>query len=119
MTEEALWTSVDSRRGRWERVCRVADAPIGATIHVGSANRLALVNRGDEFFAFVDLCPHAHLPVTSGWIDKGVIVCGHHGARFDLKSGVALSVTDQPLKMLLTSVNDGDVFILIPSNMTY
>lgn len=120
MTEAAeLSAGVDPVQGRWERACSLDDLPVGGIVHVGSGGRLALIHRGGEFFAFVDLCPHAHLPVSSGWIDGGAIVCGHHGARFDLKTGVALDVTDQPLTMLPTRVSDGDVLIFIPPNMRF
>lgn len=72
-----------------------------------------LANVGGEIFAAVDVCPHAHQPISSGWVAGATIVCGHHGARFDLRSGEPLSVTDQRLQIRETKLSDGDVFVAI------
>lgn len=43
-----------------------------------------------EYFAVSPLCSHVGLSLEEGRVRGGAIVCPHHGARFDLKSGRVL-----------------------------
>jgi len=46
---------------------------------------------GQELFAMDDVCTHDHGPIGEGELNEYQIVCPRHGARFDIKSGKALS----------------------------
>lgn len=50
---------------------------------------IAVFNLAGEFFAIEDNCTHDHLCLTGGDIDGDEIICPHHGARFNLKTGKA------------------------------
>ena len=62
------------------KVVRVGDAPVGVTLVDG------------EYFAFADVCTHDDGPVAEGELDDTVIECPRHGARFDIRTGRALSL---------------------------
>ncbi|MFN8596993.1 MAG: non-heme iron oxygenase ferredoxin subunit [Anaerolineae bacterium] len=62
------------------KVVRVGDAPVGLTLVDG------------EYFAFADVCTHDDGPVAEGELDDTVIECPRHGARFDIRTGRALSL---------------------------
>lgn len=51
-----------------------------------------LVARGQDgiYYAVQRACSHAALPLEGGRVRGASIVCPHHGARFDLKSGRVL-----------------------------
>jgi nitrite reductase/ring-hydroxylating ferredoxin subunit len=50
--------------------------------------RIGLVKRDNQVFAFAAKCPHAGIPLCTGWIDAlGRIVCPEHKYRFDPKNG--------------------------------
>ena len=62
------------------KVVRVGDAPVGLTLVEG------------EYFAFADVCTHDDGPVAEGELEETVIECPRHGARFDIRTGRALSL---------------------------
>lgn len=79
------------------KVVRVGDAPVGVTLVDG------------EYFAFADVCTHDDGPVAEGELDDTVIECPRHGARFDIRTGRALSLPAVvPIPVYAVEV-DGDV----------
>lgn len=53
--------------------------------------RVLLVRDGaGTYFAVSPECSHAALPLEGGRVRGSAILCPHHGARFDLRSGRAL-----------------------------
>lgn len=79
------------------KVVRVVDAPVGLTLVDG------------EYFAFADVCTHDDGPVAEGELDETVIECPRHGARFDIRTGRALSLPAVvPIPVYAVEV-DGDV----------
>jgi|Deesub1362A_J573_1020465.scaffolds.fasta_scaffold13359_3 3-phenylpropionate/trans-cinnamate dioxygenase ferredoxin subunit len=53
---------------------------------------LALFRIAGEYFAIADLCSHDDGPVAEGEIFDHQIECPRHGARFDLRTGKALTL---------------------------
>jgi 3-phenylpropionate/trans-cinnamate dioxygenase ferredoxin subunit len=54
--------------------------------------RIALFNLDGEIFAIEDVCTHDGGPLVEGEIVNGhQVKCPRHGARFDIRSGAALS----------------------------
>ena len=54
--------------------------------------RIALFNLNGEFYAIEDICTHDGGPLVEGEIVNGHEVrCPRHGARFDIRTGAALS----------------------------
>ncbi|OGO17942.1 MAG: hypothetical protein A2Z14_03180 [Chloroflexi bacterium RBG_16_48_8] len=52
---------------------------------------IALFNVAGEYFAIADVCSHDDGPVAEGELLDHEIECPRHGARFDLRTGTALS----------------------------
>lgn len=53
---------------------------------------LVVFNIGGEFYAIADLCSHDDGPLGDGELENMEIVCPRHGARFDVRSGKALTL---------------------------
>ncbi|MBN2410483.1 non-heme iron oxygenase ferredoxin subunit [candidate division KSB1 bacterium] len=53
---------------------------------------IVVVRVGDTVYALEDRCTHEEFPLSDGWLDNENLVCAFHGARFDLKTGDALSL---------------------------
>jgi len=53
---------------------------------------VVVINLGGKYFAMADVCTHDDGPLGDGDIDGCEIICPRHGARFDLKSGEALTL---------------------------
>ena len=75
------------------RVASVSDVPVGGRklIEVEDV-RLALFNLDGTFYAIEDVCTHDGGPLVEGEIVNGCeVICPRHGARFDIRTGAALS----------------------------
>jgi nitrite reductase/ring-hydroxylating ferredoxin subunit len=65
--------------------------PGAATAAEIEGNRIAVFNVDGAFYAIDDTCPHAGGPLSEGQVKDCQVTCPWHEARFDLKSGDALS----------------------------
>jgi len=72
--------------------------------------RIVLVKLDGEIYAMEDRCTHDDAPICGGEIENGAIVCPRHGAKFDIKTGEALSLpATESLEIYKVRVNAGDV----------
>ena len=53
--------------------------------------KVALYRCVEEYFATSDVCTHAYALLSDGWLDGYEIECPLHGARFDVRTGAALT----------------------------
>lgn len=54
--------------------------------------RIALCNAQGHYYAVGDVCSHDQGPLGQGEVDGDTIECPRHGARFDVKTGRALTL---------------------------
>ena len=76
---------------------------------------VAVFRIAGEYFAIADLCSHDDGPVAEGELADHEIECPRHGARFDLRSGKALSlpaVVDIPAYPV--RIEGGEILIGLP-----
>lgn len=65
----------------------------GERLHIEiDGQPLVLFNIAGEFFAIADLCSHDDGPLGDGELENMDIICPRHGARFDVRSGKALTL---------------------------
>lgn len=75
------------------RVAAVGEIPDpGAIVVEVDGDMIALFHVGGEFHALDDVCTHDGGPLASGEIVDHKVACPRHGARFDLRTGAALSM---------------------------
>ena len=73
-----------------------------------------LARREDEIFALEDRCSHEDFPLSEGEIVDGALECILHGARFDLRTGRALSLPAvRPVKTYRAEIREGDIYVEI------
>ncbi len=53
---------------------------------------VALFNVGGQFFAIDDVCTHDGGPLAEGMLENHTIACPRHGAKFDIRTGQALTM---------------------------
>ena len=77
----------------YTKACTVSEIPNGSMkSFLLSGKHVALAHVGDDFFAVDDVCTHSQCSLGSeGMLDDKTIVCGCHGASFDITSGKVLT----------------------------
>jgi 3-phenylpropionate/trans-cinnamate dioxygenase ferredoxin subunit len=75
------------------KVATVDEVPVNGSKLVEIDNiRIALFNLNGAFYAIEDVCTHDGGPLVEGEIvNEHEVKCPRHGARFDIRTGAALS----------------------------
>ncbi len=94
-------------------VCPVEELPPGTVkiVHTGQLS-VGVYNLGGELYGLEDRCSHDDGPLAEGDFepDEGIAVCPRHGARFDIRSGRALTLPAYlPVETFPVRVVDGIV----------
>lgn len=99
------------------KVAAVSEIPAGSSklVEVNRV-RVALFNLDGELYAIEDVCTHDGGPLVEGKIVNGCQVqCPRHGARFDIRTGAALSFPAfEPTNTYAVEVRDGEVWMEQP-----
>ena len=73
-----------------------------------------LVNLGGSFHALSGICPHLGADLGEGIVERGVLLCPHHGSGFDCVTGRAVHPPAvRPLVSYPTAVRDGVVCVRV------
>jgi len=79
-----------------------------------NGHRIVLIRHGEDIYALKDECTHEEFPLSEGWVEDGCLHCAFHGAKFDLKTGAALSLPAyESVKTYPVQVIDGKVKIAL------
>ena len=87
------YTSLDPSECEFYEIAAVADLPNGERLfaEIGEIY-LVVFNIAGQIYAIEDVCSHDDGPLGDGGLDGHQIVCPRHGARFDVRSGKALTL---------------------------
>ncbi len=99
------------------RVAAAEDIPAGDRLLVElDGVRIAVFNLEGSYYAIEDLCTHDGGPLVEGEVLDGCQVeCPRHGARFDIRTGEALSMPAfEPTPAYEVLVEDGQLFVEQP-----
>jgi 3-phenylpropionate/trans-cinnamate dioxygenase ferredoxin component len=95
------------------RVAAAGEIPEGGVKIVQSGSLFVGVYLIDgTYYAIEDRCSHDDGPLCEGDRDGFCIECPRHGARFDLRTGQALSLpATEPVDVFPVVLRDGDVVV--------
>jgi 3-phenylpropionate/trans-cinnamate dioxygenase ferredoxin subunit len=95
------------------RVGRVDELPPGGKLLADLDGRaIAVFNVDGEFYAIDDVCTHDGGPLAEGDLEGCEIRCPRHGARFDVKTGKAMSFPAfEPVATHVVQVRHGEIFV--------
>ena len=104
----------------FERVIDVSEVPDpGKTLVEVEGEMIALFHVGGEWFALDDVCTHDGGPLADGALRDHTIACPRHGAKFDIRSGAALTMPAvRPTRAHEVKLEDGGVWIRLRDSAT-
>lgn len=71
---------------------------------------IAVFNLDGEYYAIENVCSHEYAELTDGDLEGSEIVCPLHGARFNIKTGEALTAPAyEPVATLPVRIESGVV----------
>jgi 3-phenylpropionate/trans-cinnamate dioxygenase ferredoxin subunit len=86
------YTQLDPAECEFFEIALLDDLPNGERIFVEiGENYLVVFNIGGQFFAIEDVCTHDDGPLGDGELEGYQVACPRHGARFDVRTGKALT----------------------------
>ncbi len=73
---------------------------------------ILIIKDSENIYALSNICSHQEKELSSGFLENGAWVCPHHGARFDIKTGEALSMPAvESIKIYKVVIDKRDIFI--------
>jgi 3-phenylpropionate/trans-cinnamate dioxygenase ferredoxin subunit len=99
------------------KVAQLGEIPVNGSKLVEVEDiRIALFNLDGQIYAIADVCTHDGGPLVEGEILNGhEVKCPRHGARFDIRTGAALSFPAfEPTESYAVRVEGDDVYIASP-----
>ena len=82
-----------SKLSQFVPVCKVTELPEMGKLVVEVEDRLvALFHVSGTFWALDDVCTHDGGPLAEGELEDHTIACPRHGAKFDIRTGKALTM---------------------------
>jgi metal-sulfur cluster biosynthetic enzyme/nitrite reductase/ring-hydroxylating ferredoxin subunit len=97
----------------FHRVARVTDIPDpGKTLVDVDGEMIALFHVDGRFYALDDVCTHDGGPLADGELRDHKISCPRHGAKFDIRTGAALTMPAvRATRAHDVKVEEGDVWV--------
>ncbi len=95
------------------KVARVEEIAPGQkkTVEVDGVE-VVIANVDGEFYAVEDVCTHDGGPLGDGELEGCQLICPRHGARFDVRTGKALTLPAfEPVATYAVKVQDGDILV--------
>jgi 3-phenylpropionate/trans-cinnamate dioxygenase ferredoxin subunit len=95
------------------KVARAADIPDPGRTYVEFDQRLlVLFHVQGQFYCLDDVCTHDGGPLGEGQLEGTTIACPRHGAKFDLRTGKALTMpATEDTAAYEVKVEDGEIYI--------
>jgi 3-phenylpropionate/trans-cinnamate dioxygenase ferredoxin component len=88
--------------------------PGGKTLAEVDGRPIAVFNVEGSYYAIDDVCTHDGGPLAEGDLEGCEIRCPRHGARFDVRTGKALSFPAfEPVATLRVEVRGDDVWVAL------
>jgi 3-phenylpropionate/trans-cinnamate dioxygenase ferredoxin subunit len=98
---------------KWMKVARTSEIPLGekAIVEVDGI-LVVVVNLNGKYYAIEDVCTHDGGPLGEGDLEDGQIICPRHGARFDVRTGDALTLPAfEPVPTYEVRVEGEDILV--------
>jgi 3-phenylpropionate/trans-cinnamate dioxygenase ferredoxin component len=103
-----------AKMDQWIRAAAMDEIPPGGLRALVGDEEILLIRMGDGVRAISYLCSHQEMALEGGALLDGAWVCPHHGARFSLETGEALSMPAvSGVKIFHARVEDGIAYVML------
>src|SRR5262249_25415356 len=102
----------------WVKVAGTADVAEGQmhAVRVGDREVALFHLPGGDYRAIENVRTHEYALLTDGWFENGCVECPLHAARFDVKTGRALSApAERNLQVYELKVEGDDLLLKTPA----
>jgi len=105
-----------SDAGNWTRIAGVDDVAEGEALPVEVMGlNLALYRVSGEWFCTDNVCTHAFVLLTDGWLEGHVIECPLHSGQFDVRTGKGLGAPiTENLQTFSVRIEGSNVLVALP-----
>ena len=102
------------------RVAATSEIPDpGKTLVEVDGEMIALFHADGQFYAIDDVCTHDGGPLADGELRNPTIACPRHGAKFDIRTGAALTMPAvRPTRAHDVKVEDGGIWVRLRSDVS-
>jgi 3-phenylpropionate/trans-cinnamate dioxygenase ferredoxin component len=101
---------------RWVRACSVGDLTPDEGLRLDTVPPVSIFLTEGDMFCVDDTCTHDTYSLAEGWVEKCVVECTLHFAKFDLRTGAVVSPpATAPLATHELRVDGDDIHVLLPS----
>ncbi len=101
-------------------VAKISEIPDPGSLLVEVGERLVvLIHAAGGYYALDDVCTHDGGPLSEGPIDAAnkTIACPRHGAKFDFRTGAALTMpATKPTKSHEVKVEGSQIFVRLEND---
>jgi len=112
------YTQLDPAACEFYEIAALDDLPNGERLFVEIGEHfLVIFNIAGAFYAIEDNCSHEDEPLGEGQLQGYEIVCPWHGARFDVRSGKALTLPAvEDIPAYPVQVRDAQIWVGLPKD---
>ena len=96
------------------RVASTSDLKPGESKVVNAnGTEVALFNVDGEFFAINNTCLHRGGPLGEGFLEGDVVTCPWHGWRYNVKTGMNVTIPTAKVETYQVKVEGNEVFVAV------
>jgi len=112
-------TETTKQGSRWIEVAAADEIAEGEVkTYEVEGERVAIARAGGQLFAVQNVCSHDDGPLGDGAIDGNSIVCPRHGAKFDVRTGEALTMPAvSPIESFPVKEEAGKIVLALPERL--
>ena len=112
------YNQLDPDECEFLEIAAVSNLPNGERIFVEIDEIFLVVfNIAGMFFAIEDICSHDDGPLGDGELDEHQIGCPRHGARFDVRTGKALTLPAvEDISAYPVRIDNGKLLVGLPKS---
>lgn len=99
--------------GKYVKVANITDLPKNQMrVYDVKGREILVVNVDGELYAVNNQCPHLGYPLFFGSLERDVLTCGFHDAKFNVRTGKSIGpVMGKSLRTFQVKIRDSSIFI--------